>query len=37
MERQVRKYSKEYKQEAVSLALSYGNVNQARSSWTDAA
>lgn len=29
MERQVRKYSKEYKQEAVSLALSYGNVNQA--------
>lgn len=29
MERQVRKYSKEYKQEAVNLALSYGNVNQA--------
>jgi transposase-like protein len=28
MERQVREYSKEYKQEAVSLALSYGNVNQ---------
>ena len=29
MEREVRKYSKEYKQEAVSLALSYGTVNQA--------
>ncbi|KTD83098.1 transposase [Legionella waltersii] len=29
MERQLRKYSKEYKHEAVSIALSYGNVNQA--------
>ena len=29
MVRNVRQYSKEYKEEAVKLALSYGNVNQA--------
>lgn len=29
MVRNVRQYSKEYKDEAVNLALSYGNVNQA--------
>ena len=29
MVRNVRQYSKEYKEEAVNLALSYGNVNQA--------
>jgi len=29
MVRKVRHYSKEFKQESVSLALSYGNVNQA--------
>ena len=29
MVRNVRQYSKEYKEEAVNLALNYGNVNQA--------
>ena len=29
MVRNLRQYSKEFKQESVSLALSYGNVNQA--------